>query len=95
MFCSSKKILGVEQLPANIDQDILFVGTVRAKKEKLTKTKITKDECFVTLDVQNMAVEFEVDTGSPANIPLLVYERLNEPKAPIQSSKTKANQLNR
>ena len=89
-FCRSKKILGVEQLPANIDQDILFVGTVQTKQEKQAKTKITKDECFVTLSVQNTPVEFKVDTGSQANIiPISVYERINEPKAPIQPSKTK------
>ena len=35
-------------------------------------------------------MEFKVDTGSQANItPISVYERINEPKAPIKPSKTK------
>lgn len=55
-----------------------------------TKTKITKDECFVTLNFQNTPVEFKVDTGSQAKIiPISVYKRINEPKASIQPSKTK------
>ena len=81
-FCPSKKILGIDQLNKyTVDQDILFVRTVQTKQEKLTKIKITKDECFVTLDVQNMPVEFKVETGSQANIiPLSVYKKINEPK---------------
>ena len=76
-FCPSKKILGVDQLNKyTVDQDILFVRTIQTKQEKLTKTKITKDESFVTLDVQNMPAEFKVDTGSQANIiPLLAYKK--------------------
>ena len=89
-FCRSKKILGVEQLPGNTDQDILFVGTFQTKNEMHTKTKITKDEYFVTLNVQNTPVEFKVDAGSQANIiPISVYKRINQPKASIQPSKTK------
>ena len=40
-FCRSKKILGVEQLSADVDQDTLFVGTVLTKQERPTKTRIT------------------------------------------------------
>ena len=89
-FFRWKKLLVVEQLPANIDQNILFVGTVQTKNEMQNKTKITKDECFVTLNVQTTPVEFKVDAGSQANIiPISVYKWINEPKASIQSSKTK------
>ena len=89
-FCRLKKILSVEQLPANIDQDILFVGTVQTKNEMQIKTKITRDECFLPLNVQNTPVEFKVDIGSQANIiRISVYKRINEPKASIQPSKSK------
>ena len=44
----------------------------------------------MTLNVQSTPVEFKLDTGSQANIiPILVYKRINEPKASIQPSKTK------
>ena len=77
-------------MPANIDQDILFLGAVPIKNEMQTKTTITKDECFVTLNVQNTPVEFKVDTGSQANIiHISVYKKIDEPKASIQPLKTK------
>ena len=59
------------------------------KPEKSTKTAITKDECFITPDVHDTQIKFKIDTGSQANIiPMSLYEKIKEPKAPIQTSKT-------
>ena len=70
------------------DSDNLFVGTVN-KNHGQTKTEIKKDEYFVMLDIQDTPMRFKVDTGSQANIiPVSMYRKLKEPKAPLQTSKT-------
>ena len=85
--CHSKNVHGVDE-SRHTDHDNLFVGTVN-KNRGQTKTEIKKDECFVTLDIQDMPVRFKVDTGSQANIiPVSIYRKLKEPKAPLQTSKT-------
>ena len=85
--CCSKNVHGVDE-SRHTDPDNLFVGTVN-KNRGQTKTEIKKDECFVTLDIQDMPVRFKVDTGSQANIiPVSIYRKLKEPKAPLQTSKT-------
>ena len=71
------------------DPDILFVGTVDKKPEQSTKTELTKDECFITLEVNETPIKFKVDTGSQANIiPMSMYRELKGPKEPIQASRT-------
>ena len=39
----------------------------QSKKDQLKQGFLYKDECFVTLNVHNIRVEFKVDTGSQAN----------------------------
>ncbi|CAB4023870.1 Hypothetical predicted protein [Paramuricea clavata] len=85
--CRSRKVHGIDQ--THTDPDILFVGTVDKKPEQSTKTELTKDECFITLEVNETPIKFKVDTGSKANIiPMSTYRELKEPKEPIQTSKT-------
>ena len=81
----SKNVHGVDE-SRNTDPDDLIIGTVNKNRGE-TKTEIKKDECFVTLDIQDMPVRFKVDTGSQANIiPVSIYRKLKEPKAPLHTS---------
>ena len=85
--CRSRKVHGIDQM--HTDPDILFVGTVDKKPEQSTKTELTKDECFITLEVNETPIKFKVDTGSQANIiPMSMYRELKGPKEPIQASRT-------
>ncbi|CAB3981708.1 PREDICTED: uncharacterized protein K02A2.6-like [Paramuricea clavata] len=82
--CRSRKVHGIDQM--HTEPDILFVGTVDKKPEQLTKTELTKDECFITLEVNETPIKFKVDTGSQANIiPMSKYRELKGPKEPIQA----------
>ncbi|CAB4013810.1 Hypothetical predicted protein [Paramuricea clavata] len=86
-YFRSRKVHGIEQM--HTDPDILFVGTVDKKHEQSTKTELTKDERFITLEVNETPIKFKVDTGSQANIiPLSMYRELKGPKGPVQASRT-------
>ena len=60
----SKNVHGVDE-SRNTDPDDLIIGTVNKNRGE-TKTEIKKDECFVTLDIQDMPVRFKVDTYNPS-----------------------------
>ena len=67
------------------DSDSLFIGTVT----KTNKTELQSDECYTTLNVENVPVKFKVDTGAQVNIlPLHMYTSLNS-QVKLEQSDTK------
>jgi len=56
---------------------------------RTSKTELKSDECYTTLNVENVPVKLKVDTGAQVNIlPLHVYSSLNT-QAKLVKSDTK------
>ena len=73
-YCQSKRTVQSVASNEHDEPDNLFIVAV----SKATNTKVQSDECYTTLDVENVPVKFKVDTGSQVNIlPLHTFNDLN------------------
>ena len=67
-MCKSKIRKDVHNLDGNSsesDNENLYVGSICDSRKK---TKISENECFVSMDVNGIQVKFKIDTGSQANV---------------------------
>ena len=68
-FCKSnlkKYVHKLDEYSSDSNSDNIFVGSINGKYEK--KTDINHNECFVTMDINNIPVKLKIDTGSQCNI---------------------------
>ena len=67
-MCKSKIGKDVHNLDGNSsesDNENLYVGSISDSRKK---TKISENECFVSMDVNGIQVKLKIDTGSQANV---------------------------
>ena len=68
-FCKSnlkKNVHKLDEYSSDSNSDNIFVGSINGKYEN--KTDINHNECFVTMDINNIPVKLKIDTGSQCNI---------------------------
>ena len=60
-----KDVHNLDENSSESDYENLYVGSISDSRKK---TKISENECFVSMDVNGIQVKFKIDTGSQANV---------------------------
>ena len=81
-YCRGKRTVQSVASNDHDETDNLFIGAV----SRMNKTEVQADECYTTLDVENVPVKFKVNTGAQVKIlPLHTYNSLNTESELVKS----------